>query len=363
VEADSGAWRDIPWLNPVDTLDLRLRWALAGSGLAAAALGLAWAQGQLLQEDGNDASPAAPLLPGGGAASWMRGFFAAPTAGAQYAAMGGAGLAHVQGALSIFMNPAGAAESTRENVMAGKRNLPGGAPSFFLAYSGPLKAGLHQGLAVQHEGDGLANETTVKAALAGDWGALRRGLAGLKTGAALKLYLAKVGEDGVGVDRSTGHSAGLGLDLGLRLSLSERISAAFSVRDAFGFLRHRNTFTGETYAEILAPEWRVGAAYRASPSVLLVMDGQKGLVADQPDHVRFGGEKVLFGFLAARAGLHQVFGRESVRTLSAGFGLDTDGLGDAPLRSRLALNYAYEVGLDEDEPLGAGQQFSLDLSW
>jgi hypothetical protein len=363
LRVGSGDWRGIPWLNPADSVDNRRRWGAAGGGLLIAGLGLAWAQGQLLQEDGNGSSPAGTVLRDGGAPSWMRGFFAVPNLGARYAALGGAGIAHASNALALILNPAGVADAARENVLAAKRSLPDGSPSLFLAYAGPLREGWFQGLGIQHEGDGLANETTLHGALAGDWGSISRSLAGIKTGASLKIYLAKVGEEGTGLDRSTGHSFGMGLDLGFRMSLSDRIAAALSVRDALGFLRHVNTFTDESRAEILPPEYRIGAAYRATPSTLMLLDGQKALVADQVDHVRLGVERVAFGFLALRGGLHQAFGREAVRKLALGFGLDTDGLGDRPLPGRLAVHYAYEFGLDEDQPLGGGQQFSLEFDW
>ena len=331
--------------------------------MLAAGLVRAWVQGQLLREDPNASLPAAPLLPDDGADSWLRGFFAAPNPGARIAALGGAGLALPGEAGAVVLNPAALADRTREGFSAARRNLPGGAPSFHIAYAGPLKGGLAQGLAIQHEGDDLANETTLHAGLAGDWGALSRTLAGIQSGAAFKGYLAKVGSGGTGADRSTGHSIGLGLDLGLKARLSPRVSAAAAVRDALGFLRHTNTFTNREYWELLPPEYRLGAAYQVDPTLALVLDGQKGMAADQVDHVRLGAEKYVFRFLAARAGLHQAFGRQAVRKLSAGFGIDSEGLSDRPMRGRVSLNYAYDFGLDEDAPLGTGQSFSLEASW
>lgn len=364
---DSGDWRGIAWLNRRDSVDHRLRAAAAASGLMAAGLGLAWLQGQLLGEDDNATTPARPLRGGSGADSWLRGFFASPGLAARHAALGGAGLAGADDAEAVILNPAGVADAERESFSAAKRNLADGAPSFQLAYAGPLMGGLRHGLGARHEGDGLANETTLHGVVAGDWGAAARGLAGLRTGLGVKLYLAKVGEEGTGLDRSTGHSFGMGFDFGLKLRLSERITGGIAVRDALSFLKHSNTFTDEAHWEMLPPEYRVGAAYRADPSLLLVLDGQKAMVADQADHVRLGGEKVLFRFLALRAGLHQAFGRDPVRRMAAGFGLDSEGLDDParprPLRARVTVDYAYDFGLGADEPLGTGQQFSVGLSW
>jgi hypothetical protein len=359
----AGAWRDIPWLNPRDTVDNRERWGWAGSGLLLAGLGLAYAQGQLTQEDGNSGALDKDVLSGAGAQSFLRGFFAAPTLGARYAAMGGAGIAQVNNGLALMMNPAGVAEADRENVVAAKRSLPDGTPSFFLAYASPLYHKWAQGVGVQFEGDRIANETTLDGALACDLGGLGRAWEGIKAGAQVKLYLAQVGEGGVGLDRSTGRSFGMGLDLGMQARLSDKITAALAVRDAASFLRHSNTLTDQSYAEVLPTEYRIGAAYRATSSLLLLMDGQKAAWADQVDHLRLGGEQTVFRFLALRCGLHEIFGREEVRKMSVGFGLDTDGLGDNALKMKIVLNYGYEFGLNEDEPLGGGQQFSLEAGF
>ncbi|MEO6096374.1 MAG: hypothetical protein ABIW76_11985, partial [Fibrobacteria bacterium] len=334
-------WSEIPWLNRKDSADNRPRWGWTGTGFLLAGVGLAWIQGQLAQEDGNSVSPLRPLLASSGSQSFMRGFFAAPTLGARYAAMGGAGIAHVDNGLALMMNPAGVAQADRENVVAAKRSLPDGTPSLSLAYAGPLYRQWSQGVGVQFEGDRLANETTLQGALAYDFGGLGRAWSGLKAGAELKLYLAQVGEAGTGLDRATGRSFGMGLDLGLQARMTEKLSAALAVRDAASFLRHTNTFTDRSYAEILPVEYRLGAAYCAASDVLLLIDGQKGIWADQADHLRLGGERILWRFLAIRAGLHEIFGHEAVRKLSVGFGLDTHALTDRTLKMDISLNYGY----------------------
>ncbi|MEO7427122.1 MAG: hypothetical protein ABI036_18180 [Fibrobacteria bacterium] len=356
-------WGEVPWLNPIDSVDNRKQWGWIGSGLLLAGGGLAYAQGHLTWADDNHARLARETLSGGGAQSFLRGFFAAPTLGARYAAMGGAGIAHVNQGLALLMNPAGLAGAEEENVIAAKRSLPDGTPSLFLGLSGPLYGHWAQGLGIQFEGDRLANETTLHGALGYDLIGLGKDFADIRIGAQPKIYLAQVGETGTGEDRSTGRSFGLGLDLGIQARLNERISAAIAVRDALSFLEHTNTLTDRSYAEVLPTEYRVGAAYRASPTLLLLLDGQKAMWADQADHLRLGGEQVLFDFLALRCGLHEILGRESVRKMSLGFGLDTRALGDKGAKFRLAVNYAYEFGLGEDETLGAGQQFSLDAGF
>jgi hypothetical protein len=358
-----GRWSNIPWLNLRDSLDTRCRTAWTGSALLIAATGLAWAEGQLLQKDDNYTNLQRPLLDDAGGRSFLRGFFAAPTLGAQYAAMGGAGLAHVNNGLALLMNPAGVAEANRDQAIIAKRTLPGGVPSLFIALAGPLYDKWSQGLGVQYEGDALASETTVHGALAYDLAGISRRWEGMKVGMELKLYLAEVGRSGNGAERVTGHSFGAGLDLGLLAHLNNKITAALTIRDMASILRHSNTLTNQDRSEVLPPEYRLGAAYRASPSLLLLMDGQKSLYADQADHVRFGAEQVVFRFLALRCGMHQIFGRESVRKVSTGFGINSEAFGDPSLQGRMSLNYGYEFSLNEDQTLAGGQQFSLEMGF
>lgn len=360
----SGPWRGIAWLNPADSIDLRARAGWGGAGLLAAAAALAYAEGQLTGADGNGTAPARALRPLRGEYSYLRGFFASPVLGARYAGMGGAGLAAVDDGMALLMNPAGAAGADREDAIMAKRGLPDGTPSFFVAYAGPSFRGWHQGLGARFEGDRLANEATAYGTLACDLGAaIGPGWEGVRAGASAKLYLAQAGEAGTGLDRSTGHSYGMGFDLGVQAPLGERLTAALSVRDAFGFLRHANTFTDRAYGETLPMEWKLGSAYRAGGGLILLLDGQKGIWADQADHLRAGGEQVLWDVLALRGGLHETFGRETVRALALGFGLDSGGLKDGLLKVRLILDYAYEFGLGADAPLAGGQQFSLRLGF
>ena len=356
-------WEQIPWLNEKDTVDNRP----GGAGPERASYWPAWDwRGPRDRSPKRTAIPALPCartLPRDGAQSFLRGFFAAPTLGARYAAMGGAGIAHVDNGLALMMNPAGVAQADRENVVAAKRSLPDGTPSLSMAYAGPLYREWSQGLGVQFEGDRLANETTLQGALAYDLEGLGRVWQGIKAGVEVKMYLAQVGEGGAGEDRSTGRSFGLGVDLGLQAPLTDKLTAGFAVRDAVGFLRHTNTFTDRSYSETLPVEYRLGAAYRASPDMLLLLDGQKAMWADQADHLRLGAERNVWRFLAIRCGLHEIFGREAVRKMSVGFGLDTDGFTDRDLKMRISVNYGYEFGLNEDEPLGGGQQFSLEAGF
>ncbi len=362
-----GEGEKITWLTYRDSVDNRRRFGWAGSGLLVAATGLALVEGQLLQRDDRRNAPAGAILSDAGARSFLRGFFTTPTLGARYAAMGGAGIAHVNNGLALLMNPAGVGQMQEENAVAAKRTLPGGTPSLFLAWAGPVLGKWSQGLGALYEGDALASETTLHGALAFDFSEFGKTWEGLNAGAEVKLYLAEVGRSGTGQDRSTGHSVGAGLDIGLQTRISEKITAAFTVKDLLSILRHSNTLTNQAQGEVLPPEYRLGTAYHASSTLLLLMDGQKGLYADQADHVRIGAEQVLFRCLSLRGGMHQIFGREAIRKMSVGFGLNTlpftKGTTSSTTNSPLALNYSYEFALNEDDPLGGGQQFSLEMGF
>jgi hypothetical protein len=181
--------------------------------------------------------------------------------------------------------------------------------------------------------------------------------AGILAGAAAKVYLAQVGEEGLGQDRSRGRTAGLGLDLGLVLPLEERLQLAFALRDAPGWLGHRNDFTDRREAEWLPPEFRAAAGARAGDTELF-LEGQTALVEDAPVHIRMGGEQALFRIFRARGGYHHVFGSESVRRFSLGFGLDTRSLRASPA---LSLHFAFEYGLGEHGALAGARQASLDF--
>ncbi len=358
-----GEGEKINWLTHRDSVDNRHRFGWAGSGLLVAATGLALVEGQLFQRDDRRNAPTGVILSDEGARSFLRGFFTTPTLGAQYAAMGGAGIAHVNNGLALLMNPAGLGQMQAENAVAAKRTLPGGTPSLFLAWAGPVLGKWSQGLGALYEGDALASETTLQGALAFDFSEFGKTWEGLTGGAELKLYLAEVGRSGTGQDRSTGHSVGAGLDIGLQARISEKITAAFSIKDVLSILRHSNTLTNQAQGEVLPPEYCLGTAYHASSTLLLLMDGQKGLYADQADHVRIGAEQVLFRCLSLRGGMHQIFGREAIRKMSVGFGLNTLPFTKGATKSPLALNYSYEFALNEDEPLGGGQQFSLEMGF
>lgn len=359
---------------------------LSGYALLGAALAAAYAAGPLTFRDDNDKSPEEPLLPHAGGKSAQRGFFAAALPSPRYLAQGGAGLAGVGDASALSLNPAGLSRLGARHLAVNRSHQLGGVPSLSLGFGGPLLEAPYaeaagQGVGVAYEGDALASEWTFAAGAAfapgpflpfafrEKWGLLAGpssgpaaslpvGLGGLRLGALGKIHLVEVGAGGAGIERSTGHGFGLGLDLGAQWPVTASIDAGMVLRDVLSVMRYRNTFTGASYGESLPPELLVGAGYRVSPSLRFAVDGQKGLYADQSDQVRLGAEAVLWKYLRLRGGLRQVFSRESVRLLTFGFGVEGEALGRT-----LSIQYGQVLGLDEAAPLGGRSYFGMDAGF
>jgi hypothetical protein len=235
---------------------------------------------------------------------------------------------------------------------------PDGSPRLAAAYASPSRGAWAQGGAVYYAGDGLASEATVAWTLAADLEGWEGRLAGILLGATAKAYLAQAGEEGLGLDRSRGRSLGMGLDLGVVLPLEKRFRMGFVFRDIPAMLWHRNDLTDGQDTEILPPEFRAAAAARAGENLEIFLEGQQAFWKDAPAHLRIGAEETLFRILRARGGYHQIFGDESVRRFSLGFGADTRGL---RMRPSLAVSFAYEYGLGDHQALEASEQFSLEV--
>ncbi len=344
-------------LNAKPNQDHRLLWTSLSSGLLLGIAASAYFQGQLLFEDDNrHVLSRSPLSETDANISDLRGFFASSAPAAKYSGLGGAGVADVNNGPSILMNPAGLASLQNQSFAFSHRNLPGDIPSFYSSYASPLYWGITQGIAVQFEGDGLARETVFHFALATDLARLSPFISRLYGGLAVKAYMLQIGKEGQGVDRSTGHSIGVGLDLGLQWPLSDKLQAGIHLRDVSSYIRHQNTLRDETYREILPPEMTIGGVYQAASSLWFYLDGQKGLFADQSDHVRMGIDKGFLGLIHTRMGMNQILGSETSRLLTFGLGLEGEREGKA-----LKANYAVHFGIEDSQALEYRQQFSLEL--
>ncbi len=356
VEAE-GRWEDVSWLSPRDSTHYGrfVRYGLLAA--LAAAGGVALAEEQQ-RADPVSASPLA-LAPDSGSESDLRGFFASPPLDARAQGLGGAGAGLMPEALAVLNNPAALGLLEHPDVVLAHSQAADGSPLLTAAFAAPTSGSWSQGVALHYAGDGLESEATLGWAGAYDAGSWTEALAGVWFGAAGKLYLAQVGEEGTGQDRARGRVTGLGLDVGAVVPLEERLKVSFMFRDLLSFLWERDDFTNGTASEVLPPEFRAAAAATAPGELRFFLEGDRGL-PEAPVHIRIGAEKTLYRILAARAGFHQVFGAQSVRTLTAGFGIDTRGLRAAPA---LSVEFAFEYGLGDEQDLVSGQEFSLEMQF
>lgn len=359
---EGGPFASIPWLrvSPDPQSGAVARWA--APALGAAILATAWLEGHF-SGDKTALSPSQALTDGDRAMSFLPGFFSGFTPPTSMAARGGSGMALAVGAEACLISPAGIAPVRHTELLLLRSSLPDGTPEFQAALAAPAGPGFAQGYSLRYRGDGLADEAVLGATWAADFGWLHPALIGMQAGVTAKLLLAQVGAGGVGEERSRGRSFGAGLDIGLRARLMRGVYAAATLEDAASYLHHRNDFTNLSGSEIRPPRLTLGASLRPSETLWLTVDGRKGLYADQGDAVAVGLEKSVLSVLRLRSGLQEIFGRETLRKVAAGFGLRNDGFENLFGGRRLAVDYAFEYGLDEAGILAGGHRFGLLASF
>jgi len=359
---EGGRFSEIPWLRarPEPAGKPVLKWA--APVLGAAALAAAWLEGHF-QGDRVPMRPSQPLLPAAEGLSFLPGLFsgfAPPTA---QAGRGGAGLALAVGAEADLVSPAGIASTRRPEMILLRSSLPDGTPEFQAAFVAPAGPGFAQGYSLRYRGDGLADEAVLATTWAMDFGWYHPYLIGMQAGVSAKIFLGQVGREGEGEERSRGQSRGAGLDIGLKARLMRGMVAAAVLEDVASYLRHSNDFTDQDYAEIRPMRLHLGVGLRPAENLWLTVDGRKGIYADQGDAVQVGLERSVLQVLRLRTGLQEVFGKETVRKVTAGFGLRNDGFEHLFGRRRLAVDYAFEFGLDEAGMLAGGHRFGLIASF
>jgi hypothetical protein len=331
--------------------------AFTGLFVASAAL-LAYRGGQMLHEDDNNKRISGLLPLPQDNLSYLRGLYAVPCINARVLGQGNAGIAVSEGEPAPLMNPAGLVHMQKQWINFIQASLPGGAPAFYLGYASSLSDKVFQSIGLRHDGDALYNETTFNAAFATDLTPVFKYMYHLALGITFKGYLVSVGKEGTGKDRATGHSLGAGCDIGLQMPLFGKIKSGILIRDAVSYLNHYNTLTNKNYEESLPPLMAIGFSYQVSPTFLLVIDGEKGVFKDQLDHIKLGASKTLFKLFQLRAGTNQIFGRETNRNITLGFGIN----GDVKQYS-LHINYGISFGTEETSSLNNIHQFSLDVGF
>jgi hypothetical protein len=361
-DIEGGRMAEIAWLRARPERNARpiAKWAAPIFG--AAILLTAYLEGQF-SADAVSQRPSQPLLPEAGAHSFLPGMFSGFSPPTAQAGRAGSGMALAIGAEAALVSPAGIAPTMRPELLLTRSSLPDGMPEFQAAFAAPAGPGFAQGYSLRYRGDGLSDEAVLGTTWAVDFGWFHSHFIGMQAGATVKLYLAEVGRGGTGEERSRGHSFGTGIDVGFRARLMRGVMAAAALEDAASWVRHRNDFTDATGYEIRAPRLWLGASLKPTESIGLTIDGRKGLHADQGDVVSVGLERTLIEVLRLRCGMQEVFGRETVRKIAAGFGLRNDGFENKFGGRRLAVDYGFEYGLDEATMLAGGHRFGLMASF
>ncbi len=361
-DIESGTFSGITWLRARPDLSAP-RVSAYGLGATGAGIVLALVLQDQLGSDKVTTYPSQPLLPTEGSVSFLPGFFSGFAPPTSLAGRGGSGIAYATGAEAVLVSPAGIAAGTHPELIVLRSALPDGTPEVQAAFSAPANPGFAQGYSLRYRGDGLSDEAVLGLSAAADFGWFHPHLIGIQAGATVKFFAGEVGRGGTGEERSRGRSLGTGLDLGLRARLMRGIMAAVTLEDVASVIQHRNDFTDQAYSEIRPMRLSIGAVLKPSAGMVLTLDGRKGLYADQGDNVALGIEKTAYQVLRLRAGLQELFGRETVRKVSAGFGLRNEGFEDRFGGRRLGVDYAFEYGLDEAGVLAGGHRFGLLTSF
>lgn len=288
----------------------------------------------------------------------QRGFFSLPGISPKYTAMGGAGVALVDDAAAPIMNPAGLAALDKQWIQFNQTTLPAKTPSFLFSYNGPLTQRFFYGITAKYEGDQLANESIIYLSLASDLSLFFPKLSQFFVGTNLKGYLVSVGKIGEGQDRSKGSTLGGGVDLGLQFPLNEKIKFGAILRDLYSNIYHRNLVTNHLYQEVLPPQFTFGFAYLATPSLQLVIDGEKAWQQHQNDFIYLGGNKTFLDLFSIRMGTKQILGQETSRSLDLGFAISAKAD-----RYQLNIDYAFDYNVTERTGLENTHQFGITVGF
>ena len=216
-------------------------------------------------------------------------------------------------AYGVLYNPAGMAwVSGSEAVVAYQYRF--GMDNFAASYVNKGTRDLGFGHAFLYNGDRehLSSEVTFVSAFGYKFNQLLSFLPPFSVGASVKLI--NVRSDGNGSDtlyfpsNQSERSFGLGLDLGLRVELSDRIMYGIAFKDCPSFVSVHNTTGGYSYTEMNPTVLRMGGTFKAGYTTMLFADGQIPLYADQTWRMAGGIEQEMFRFIKARIGIQREIG-------------------------------------------------------
>ncbi|MEM6644650.1 MAG: type IX secretion system membrane protein PorP/SprF [Bacteroidota bacterium] len=296
------------------------------------------------------------------------GAFADIGLGARPAALGQAYVGLADDAFAVLWNPAGLGQHSAAAV-----GLSYAEQWSLIEYQSavlavPVRTG-GLGLAVLSSGDDALREVTLTSGYAHTLGALHLGLA-------LKYRHASFGNntyrdgDLVAFDpdeiaeglaqQVQGTAVGFGVDVGVMLQVTPRISVGAVVQDVYAPVSWASSARSTTrqvrgaYEEHVPFRLAVGSAYKLTNRFTVAADYRPALSDERADALHVGGEVYLIDVLRLRGGVHQRVGVQPEQRYSFGMGVAL------PLAPTLTLggDYAYLV-----QPLGSTQHLTLSLTF
>jgi len=233
---------------------------------------------------------------------------------------GGAVVASVEGASSLFWNPAGLgqAESSREFMVAYGDQM-GLVP--YSAGAGLQRLGDYTlGVGLLYSGDDVLSETSLLVGASREFNVLPWApdrAAGV--GATLRTRWASYGNNESAGEQVTGSALGLGLDIGALIPLTDSTTLGVTGRDVVSVLNWDSSAAG-SYGENVPAALGIGVAMRPHDRVLLEVDLDKSLHRDTNGIVRAGAELALFGMACLRGGYVTTLSEDEHNEYSIGAG-------------------------------------------
>jgi len=240
--------------------------------------------------------------------------------GARPMGMGGAFVALANDAHAVLWNPAGLARlrSTSTTFMWAKQfNI---IPYYFIAAGFPVNSNLALGAAAISSGNDVLRETTVLFSFS--YKLAPRLSFPMNFGMNIKMRHASFGNnsDG-GEDRIQGNALGFAVDLGGQWRISSKFYTGFLLRDVISPVSYNNETLNTSYSETIPPALLIGGVCSAIKNLLLAVDWEKVISANNHDKLHAGLEYKILNIVILRSGIIQTIQAESTRKYTMGFGL------------------------------------------
>ncbi|MGL1901418.1 MAG: hypothetical protein OCC49_04730 [Fibrobacterales bacterium] len=331
-------------------------WGVALASLTAVASYILYDNHLFDSKDENTTELSTPLTPNNRGLSGLRGFYASAPSGARYKAMGSIGVSMVNDGFAPLINPAGLVHLTHTSVTLSHATLPGNVSQLYMSYSSMLIRNLFHSQAITVEGDDLVKEFQFLSSYATDLSLYSKYLTAVRAGITFKGYFVTTGNDGVGIEKSTGRGLGYGIDLGIQWSLLNNFHFGAQLKDLHSAIYYTNTLTDSEYSEDLPPLFTLGGHFESDYALNLGLSIQKGLYADQKDHLSLGLEKQILGILWLRSGMTQILDQEGFRKWGLGFGLQ-----HKQGRFTVKIDYSYDYGYENSEIFNKKQNVTMAI--